>query len=219
MRTGSLLPGGRPGPLEAQSSEPEVGMALSDFSFRLIALDDRAESIFRAIRMAKGDRAACAEASDQIPRRIADRLRRLRPSRLDSAEIQFRAGSGRYRARVFVAKPRSGLLNHPCLLLHVEEDACKRKALLGSRLKYNLSTRESEALSGIAMGLTSKEIAVRMNISPGTVDKFLRMVMIKTGARNRAGILAKLLFLPSDRDPGAVDGNGGPEYDAGEDAS
>jgi DNA-binding CsgD family transcriptional regulator len=209
MRIGSRVPGGR-----TDSPEPEVGMALSDLAFRLIAVDDKAESIFRAIRGVKGDRFPGAEAPDQMPRRIADRLRRLRASRLDAAEIQFRAGSGRYRARVFLANPHGGLLSDPCLLLFVEEEACQRKALLGSCLKYNLSTRELEALSGIAMGLTSKEIAARMNISPGTVDQFLRMVMIKTGARNRAGILAKLLFVPTTPEPGAADESGRREHPA-----
>ncbi|MCC2628166.1 MAG: transcriptional regulator, LuxR family [Thermomicrobiales bacterium] len=211
------MPGNRAGGPADPSSEPEVGMALSDFSFRLIALDDSAESIFKAIKGVKGDRASSAEASDQIPRRIADRLRRMRASRLESAEIRFRAGNGKYRARIFVAKACGGLLHDPCLLLHVEADACRRKTLRGSCLKYNLSTRELEALSGIAMGLTSKEIAAQMNISPSTVDQFLRMVMIKTGARNRAGILAKLLFLPIDLNPGpnSIDGS---EEDAAKDA-
>ena len=43
------------------------------------------------------------------------------------------------------------------------------------------------------LGLTSKEVAIRMNISPNTVKAFLRLVMGKMGVTTRAGIVAKLL--------------------------
>jgi DNA-binding CsgD family transcriptional regulator len=49
-----------------------------------------------------------------------------------------------------------------------------------------------EALIGVAMGLTSKELATRMNISPNTVKAFLRLIMIKMGVTTRAGIVGKL---------------------------
>jgi DNA-binding CsgD family transcriptional regulator len=58
---------------------------------------------------------------------------------------------------------------------------------------YHLTDREQEALIGVSMGLTSKELAERMNISPNTVKAFLRLVMIKMGAATRAGIVGKLL--------------------------
>ena len=53
--------------------------------------------------------------------------------------------------------------------------------------------REQEALRGIAMGLTNKELAQRMNIAPNTVKTFLRLVMVKMGVARRTGVVAKLL--------------------------
>ena len=41
-------------------------------------------------------------------------------------------------------------------------------------------------------GLTSKEIAVRMKISPNTVKAFLRLVMVKMKVSTRSGIAGKL---------------------------
>jgi DNA-binding CsgD family transcriptional regulator len=187
-------------------SEPEAGVALSNLSFGLIAIDETAESIFKAIRVVKSERSGVPEPADRVPSRIADRLRRLKPSRLESAQIEFRAGSRRYRARVFVMTPGNGFLPDRCLLFYVEQETSARDALVESALRFNLSDRELEALAGIAVGLTSKEIAVHMNISPSTVDQFLRMVMIKTGARNRAGILAKLLSCSPHSDERSADG-------------
>jgi len=59
--------------------------------------------------------------------------------------------------------------------------------------KYNLTGREQEALEGISMGLTNKELAERMSISPNTVRAFLRLVMVKMGVTTRSGIVAKIL--------------------------
>jgi len=56
-------------------------------------------------------------------------------------------------------------------------------------------------------GLTSKEIADRMNISPNTVKAFIRQIMMKTRASTRSGIVGKVLplmtsgpkYSPTDR--------------------
>jgi len=44
----------------------------------------------------------------------------------------------------------------------------------------------------LSEGLTSKEIAVKMNISPNTVKAFLRFIMLKLGVTTRSGILGKI---------------------------
>jgi DNA-binding CsgD family transcriptional regulator len=41
-------------------------------------------------------------------------------------------------------------------------------------------------------GLTSKEIAQEMNISPNTVKSFLKLVMAKVGVSNRTGLVARV---------------------------
>ncbi len=59
--------------------------------------------------------------------------------------------------------------------------------------QYHLTDREQEVLRGIAIGLTSKETAERMNISPNTVKSFRHIIMIKMGAGTRSGIVGKVL--------------------------
>jgi DNA-binding CsgD family transcriptional regulator len=45
----------------------------------------------------------------------------------------------------------------------------------------------------LLQGLTSKEIAQRMGISPNTVKAFLRLVMVKMGVSTRSGIVGKIV--------------------------
>jgi DNA-binding CsgD family transcriptional regulator len=65
-------------------------------------------------------------------------------------------------------------------------------AVLQAAAEYHLTDREQEALIGITMGLTCKEVAERMDISPNTVRAFLRLIMIKMGVPTRAGIVGRL---------------------------
>jgi DNA-binding CsgD family transcriptional regulator len=58
--------------------------------------------------------------------------------------------------------------------------------------QFKLTPREREALLLLAEGLTSKEIACRMNISPHTVRAFLHLIMIKLGVSTRSGIVGKV---------------------------
>ena len=57
--------------------------------------------------------------------------------------------------------------------------------------KFHLSTREREVLPHLLNGLTTKEIASGMDISPNTVKVFLRMIMVKMGVSTRSGIVGK----------------------------
>lgn len=52
--------------------------------------------------------------------------------------------------------------------------------------RHRLTQREAETLVYSLQGLSSKEIANRMNASTNTVKTFLRLVMIKTGVTSRS---------------------------------
>jgi len=69
--------------------------------------------------------------------------------------------------------------------------------------KYHLSRREGETVRFLIEGLTNKEIAARMGISPHTVKVFLRLAMKKMGVSSRSGIMSKFIHLKeSDTGPG-----------------
>ena len=56
-----------------------------------------------------------------------------------------------------------------------------------------LTPREQEATELLMLGLSSKEIASRMGISPNTVKAFLRLIMFKMGVTSRSGVVGKIL--------------------------
>jgi DNA-binding NarL/FixJ family response regulator len=57
--------------------------------------------------------------------------------------------------------------------------------------KFHLTTREQEVAQFLLQGLTSKEIGLRMQISPNTVKAFLRLIMVKMGVSTRSAIVGK----------------------------
>ncbi|MGE0404819.1 MAG: LuxR C-terminal-related transcriptional regulator [Candidatus Korobacteraceae bacterium] len=58
--------------------------------------------------------------------------------------------------------------------------------------RFNLTVREREAVGYLLQGLTSKEIAQKMSISPNTVKAFLRLVMTKMAVSTRAGLIGRV---------------------------
>jgi DNA-binding CsgD family transcriptional regulator len=65
--------------------------------------------------------------------------------------------------------------------------------------RFGLTQREQEVTQLLVQGLTSKEIAERMRISPNTVKSFIRLVMVKMGVPTRAAIVVKVLGSGFDR--------------------
>ncbi len=59
--------------------------------------------------------------------------------------------------------------------------------------RFNLTARERETVGFLIEGLTSKEIAGHMNISPNTVKAFIRLIMVKMGVSTRSGIIGKFV--------------------------
>jgi len=71
--------------------------------------------------------------------------------------------------------------------------------LYGMCKRYNLTTREREAMGCLLRGLTSKEIGQEMSISPNTVKAFLRSAMMKMGVSTRAGLIGRIAgTMPAD---------------------
>jgi DNA-binding CsgD family transcriptional regulator len=75
----------------------------------------------------------------------------------------------------------------------LERRASNNTALSEAQEKFGLTPRERETIQLLMEGLTSKEIAERMKISPSTVKAFLRLVMVKMSVSTRSGIVGKIL--------------------------
>ncbi len=130
-------------------------------------------------------------------RYLAEKIRSVVPNgeattRLLSAR-DFVSGRRRYRCRSFVLESNSNksALRIVGILMERVHHASFLVSARGDQ--FHLTSREKETVGLLSAGLTTKEIAGRMLISPNTVKAFLRQIMFKMGVSNRSGILAKAL--------------------------
>jgi DNA-binding CsgD family transcriptional regulator len=116
----------------------------------------------------------------------------------DDLPISTRLASGRrhYLCRAFVLESESHGGPNPTMAVTVERDSVVPDVLT----RFRLTDREIEAVRHLAEGLTSKEIAQRMDISPNTVKSFFRQIMIKMSVTTRAGVVGKLVHRADSRD-------------------
>jgi DNA-binding CsgD family transcriptional regulator len=167
----------------------EVGLVLIDLSLKLIAYDRGAAAILNYPHPA-GQK---PDASGFLPKEILEILRSRKLTELSPVKTHFRMGKIEYMCRAYLVESYTGFVAEPLVALHLERVSSTSDAIFEVGSKYNLTDREQEALRGISMGLTSKEVAERMNISPNTVKAFLRLIMIKMGVTTRGGIVANIL--------------------------
>ena len=66
----------------------------------------------------------------------------------------------------------------------------------------DLSPRQVEVMRLVADGFSNKEIALKLDISPRTVENYRAWVMEKMGAKNLADLVRKVMIL----DPGEAKG-------------
>jgi DNA-binding CsgD family transcriptional regulator len=163
----------------------EVGLVLMDTSLNIIASDWGAASILN-YRNQPGS-ALC------LPEEILEILRSRKPSDRSPVKTHLRMEKNQYFCRIYLLESHEGPMGQPIVALHLERGSSANDAICEIVKQYHLTGREQEVLRGISLGLATKELAERMNISPNTVKAFLRLVMIKMGVTKRAGIVARIL--------------------------
>jgi len=130
---------------------------------------------------------------------LADRIRSSLMGERSSPEsplvTEFQSGKRRYLCQTFLVDSHPNGPFLPSLAVVLERSPSGFVPLLQFAGQFNLTRRERDALENLLQGLSSKEIANRMNVSPNTVKAFLRIIMIKMGVSSRSAIVAKLLAL------------------------
>lgn len=108
--------------------------------------------------------------------------------------IGFKSGRRKYRCRVFMLDSSSNTASQaqPRLVVTLEREPRQQVDITQWSNEFQLTGRERETVQLLMKGLTSKEIAQAMNISPNTVKSFLKLVMAKVGVSNRTGLVAKV---------------------------
>lgn len=135
----------------------------------------------------------------QVPIFLYDKIRSilLNGGHAEMPEFvrECKAGRRTYTCRAFHIDCHSvGELQAPIsFAILLERHASNAAALSDLARHFDLTTRECETVALLLEGLTSKEIANRMQISPNTVKAFLRLVMVKMDVSTRSGIVGKAL--------------------------
>jgi DNA-binding CsgD family transcriptional regulator len=163
------------------------GFILVDSNFSPIFMNPEAAAILRYADENKGAR--------PNHKRLAEKIKGL-----------F-TGLGTDSKGCYSAKIQSGRRNYQCTLIALNPPSQGEQIVVSAIMlernsrpldfeltdRFSFTQRERQVFQLLALGLTTKEIAGRLDISPNTVKTFLRLVMAKTEVTTRSGILGKLL--------------------------
>ena len=167
------------------------GIVLIDAALNLIASNREAVQIL-----------TYPETPDRIPQLdswVADRIRSRLLDRGLPGQVnflsRFKSAKRTYLCRSFpltASGNASPGVSGPSLLLLFERNTGNGVTLGEISERFGLTPREQETVKLLLQGLTSKEIAERMKISPNTVKAFIRLVMVKMNVSTRSGIIGKI---------------------------
>ena len=115
----------------------------------------------------------------------------MQPSRESPLVTEFRSARRRSVCRAFRVGADAKGSCHASLAVLVERAPVGLISVSPVSGQFNLTRRERGALEWLLQGLSNKEIAERMKVSPNTVKAFLRLIMLKMEVTSRAAIVAK----------------------------
>ena len=179
----------------------EPGLVLLDSSLKPIACNREAVAI---LSYAEGA-SRSATPNLKVPPEILEKIRAGGVAGRSVALAYFRAGRREYISRAYSLDSQAGGLPARMVALLLIRNSSAIEMINRTSAQFNLTDRERETLEGISRGLSSKEVAEEMNISPNTVRAYLRLIMVKMQVGTRAGVVAKILehdrLLDRELDP------------------
>ena len=178
-----------------QQRPSEAGLVLLDSSFRPVSYN--AEAI--RILTYKRDPREIHPLTRHMETQLRSLLDALRSSGRLRSVLGFQSGRRRYGVRIFTLnnhrKTSRSSGSNPAHALLLERRDRKFVDLRTAAQHFHLTPREQETLGFLVQGMTSKEIAKEMGISPNTVKAFLRLVMSKMQVSTRSGIIGKIVGI------------------------
>jgi DNA-binding CsgD family transcriptional regulator len=125
---------------------------------------------------------------------VTNRIRALlvaKDSYVPMIASEFFSGSRHYRCRAYRVHSMIRGDSEASLAVILERAGSPAFSLTHVSKRFHLSGREQEVMEYLLSGLTTKQIAAGMSISPNTVKAFLRMIMMKMGVSTRSAIVAQ----------------------------
>ena len=111
--------------------------------------------------------------------------------------VEFRSGNRIYRCRALNVcldgKNKRGPGRATTLILLERRISPSRLLKRTAWDRFGLTARERQMVELLIEGMTTKEMAEELHLSPNTIKSFLRLVMAKMGVSTRSGIVGKLL--------------------------
>ena len=167
----------------------DSGFLLLDAELNLIASNDPALQILCFPSEASRIKHPKVLLADRVRTTLLDHQHRDR--RVFVREVQ--SGKRSYVCKTFQVNYTNGHASpQPAVAVLLERGAAVGMTPSELFERFSLTQRECETVEYLLQGLTSKEIAARMKISPNTVKAFLRLVMVKMKVSTRSGIAGKL---------------------------
>jgi DNA-binding CsgD family transcriptional regulator len=166
------------------------GFLLLDAGLNLIAANDPALQILSFPSGTERIKQPKVFFADRVRTALVDHHRQDGPTLAFVKE--FKSGKRRYICRTFRVDCNGPYPLQPAFAVLLERNAADSPGLTEISEQFDLTQRERETVEFLLQGLTSKEIATRMNISPNTVKAFLRLVMVKMKVSTRSGIAGKI---------------------------
>lgn len=191
MPSGAILASPATGTRRKACTPPaqSVGLLLMDSSLNPVSCNDEMIRILSFPDAPEHIRRLDVFLTDTIRARL---LNRQSPKHSDFF-TEFVSGKRHYCCCVFHLNRHLRGSSHPTLELLLERRPSGLLFLPRIVQQFNFSRREQQAVELLLEGLSNKEIANRMSISPNTVNTFFRLIMIKMGVSSRSGILARMI--------------------------
>ena len=185
----SLLHGARRRefPQSVRAAEVAAGFLLTNLSFKALYANPAAVRILSYPDDAPIGSACLQQRVNAIFRGGGDASDLMLPPRT------FLSGKREYTCRSFLLDFVDCESEEPAIGLLLERRRRNPTELGETKTRFHLSPREIETVQHLVFGLTTKEIAQRMNVSPNTVKQYIRFVMTKMGVTTRSGIIGKIL--------------------------
>jgi DNA-binding CsgD family transcriptional regulator len=115
---------------------------------------------------------------------------------------EFHSGRRLYRCRTYRVSALANGDSQASMAVLLERDSRRSSSLLVVSERFHLTAREQDVVQRLFEGLTTKQIATQLEISPHTVKAFLRLIMVKMEVSTRSGIVGKALNISAKVDRG-----------------
>jgi len=166
------------------------GFLLMDSSLNLISCNVEATHI-----LSYPDKLANLRRQELYVRgKIRSALMSQEPSGESPFVTEFRSGRRRYSCRSFLLDSQAKVPAHPSIAVLLERGPSGLVPSSELCQQFNFTQREREVLEYLLQGLSTKEIANGMNISPSTVKAFLRLIMTKMSVSSRSAVMRKIVM-------------------------